>query len=62
MASGQTQVSAETIEKTKQQIRAPVIERLALSGDVTDKAVMEIWTAPETLHCIRDYVARTLNK
>ena len=55
-------LSPAAFTQTKQQIRAPVIERLALSGDVTDQAVMEIWTAPETLHCIRDYVARTLKK
>jgi hypothetical protein len=27
-----------------------------------DAAVMEIWTAPETLDRIRDYVSRTLRK
>ena len=32
------------------------------SGAATDKAVTDIWTAPETLAHIRDYVARTLKK
>ena len=35
---------------------------MAQSGEATDKAVTEIWTAPETLAHIRDYVARTLKK
>ena len=31
-------------------------------GHATDKAVTAIWTAPDTLHYIRDYVVRTLKK
>jgi hypothetical protein len=27
-----------------------------------DAAIAQIWTGPETLACIRDYVARTLGK
>ena len=45
---------------TKRQTRAPMLERLA-QADV-DAAVMQIWTARETLARIRDYVARTLRK
>jgi enoyl-CoA hydratase len=45
---------------TKRQTRAPMLERLA-HADV-DAAVTQIWTAPETLARIRDYVARTLRK
>jgi enoyl-CoA hydratase len=45
---------------TKRQTRAPALERLA-HADV-DAAVTQIWTAPETLARIRDYVARTLRK
>ena len=48
--------------QTKMQIRQAVTERMAHSGEATDKAVTAIWTAPETLHHIRDYVARTLKK
>jgi enoyl-CoA hydratase len=47
---------------TKMQIRQAVTERMTQSGEATDKAVTAIWTAPETLHYIRDYVARTLKK
>ena len=45
---------------TKRQTRAPALERLA-RADV-DAAITRIWTAPETLARIRDYVARTLRK
>jgi hypothetical protein len=39
-----------------------VTERVAHSGEATDRAVTEIWAAPETLERIGDYVARTLKK
>jgi enoyl-CoA hydratase len=45
---------------TKRQTRAPALERLA-RADV-EATVAEIWTAPETLARIRDYIARTLRK
>lgn len=55
-------LSSAAFAQTKMQIRQPVIERLQESGKATDQAVTEIWTAPETLAYIRDYVARTLKK
>ena len=55
-------LSPAAFKQTKMQIREPVTERLARSGEATDKAVTEIWTAPATLAYIRDYVARTLKK
>ena len=55
-------LSPAAFAQTKMQIRQPVTERLAHSGAATDRAVTEIWTAPETLAYIRDYVARTLKK
>ncbi len=55
-------LSPAAFAQTKMQIRQPVTERLAQSGAATDRAVTEIWTAPETLAYIRDYVARTLKK
>jgi len=55
-------LSPAAFAQTKMQIRQAVTERMAHSGQVTDKAVTEIWTAPETLAYIRDYVARTLKK
>ncbi|HEY4983146.1 MAG TPA: enoyl-CoA hydratase/isomerase family protein [Pseudolabrys sp.] len=55
-------LSPTAFAQTKKQIRQPVSERLERSGEATDRAVTEIWTAPETLGFIRDYVARTLKK
>jgi enoyl-CoA hydratase len=55
-------LSPAAFAQTKMQIRQAVTERMAHSGEATDKAVTAIWTAPETLHFIRDYVARTLKK
>jgi enoyl-CoA hydratase len=55
-------LSAPAFAQTKSQIRQAVTERYEQSGEATDKAVTEIWTAPDTLSCIRDYVARTLKK
>jgi enoyl-CoA hydratase len=53
---------APAFAQTKMQIRQPVTERLRQSGQATDKAVTDIWTAPATLGFIREYVSRTLNK
>ena len=55
-------LSPPAFAQTKSQIRQLVTERVQRSGDATDKAVTEIWTAPATLTYIRDYVVRTLNK
>jgi enoyl-CoA hydratase len=55
-------LSPSAFAQTKKQIRQAVTERLERSGETTDKAVTAIWTAPETLAYIRDYVARTLKK
>jgi enoyl-CoA hydratase len=45
---------------SKRQTRAPALARMD-DADV-DARVAQIWTAPETLARIRDYVARTLRK
>jgi enoyl-CoA hydratase len=55
-------LSPAAFAQTKTQIRQPVAERVQASGKATDEAVAEIWTAPETLAHIRDYVERTLGK
>ena len=47
---------------TKRQTRQAALERLESVGRAVDAAVEEIWTAPETLERIRDYVVRTLGK
>ncbi len=55
-------LSPPAFAQTKKQIRQPVVERLAQSGEATDKAVTGIWMAPATLGFIRDYVGKTLKK
>jgi enoyl-CoA hydratase/carnithine racemase len=55
-------LSPAAFAQTKKQIRQAVTERMVQSGAATDRAVTEIWTAPETLGRICDYVARTLKK
>jgi enoyl-CoA hydratase len=55
-------ISPAAFAQTKAQMRAPVAERFAVSGAVTDKAVTDIWCAPETLARVRGYVERTLRK
>jgi enoyl-CoA hydratase len=45
---------------TKRQTREPALERM--DSAETAAAIERIWTAPETLDRIRDYVTRTLRK
>ena len=47
---------------TKAQIRGPIAERLAVSGEEIDREVTELWCADDTLARVRDYVARTLTR
>ena len=62
VATELAELSPPAFAQTKRQLRQAVTERMAQSGAAIDKAVTDIWTAPETLGQIRDYVARTLNK
>lgn len=56
------EISPAAFAQTKAQMRAPVAERFAISGAVTDKAVTDILCAPETLARVRDYLERVLKK
>jgi enoyl-CoA hydratase len=47
---------------TKRQIRQNAIDRMAEHGARLDAEAERIWTAPETLAHIRDYVSRTFKK
>jgi enoyl-CoA hydratase len=53
-------LAPSTFTLTKRQTRALALERL--ETDARRGEVEQIWTAPETLTRIRDYVARTLRK
>jgi enoyl-CoA hydratase len=55
-------LSPKTFAMTKQQIRQPLIDRMAQHGARVDALAEEIWTAPETMALVRGYVERTLRK
>ena len=56
------ELSPPAFAQNKMQLRTAVTERMAQSGEATDRAVTDIWTAPAALASIRDYVARRLRK
>jgi enoyl-CoA hydratase len=53
-------LSPPAFAQTKRQTHAPALERM--DSPETAAAVERIWTSPETLERIRDYVTRTLRK
>ncbi len=53
---------AATFALTKSQIRQPLIDRMTKDGARVDALAEQIWTSPDTLAHVRDYVARTLKK
>jgi enoyl-CoA hydratase len=55
-------LSPAAFAQNKMQIRQPVSERVAASGDAIDRTATEVWAAPATLDYIRAYVKRTLGK
>ena len=55
-------LSPATFAQTKQQIRQPVTDAMERHGGRVSAASEDIWTAPETLAYIRDYVSRTFKK
>ena len=55
-------IAPAAFSETKSQIRAPVAERYAATGEATDVAVTDLWCADDTLARLRGYVARTLAK
>jgi enoyl-CoA hydratase len=55
-------IAPAAFAETKSQIRAPVAERYAATGEATDAAVTDLWCADDTLARLRGYVARTLAK
>ena len=54
-------LSPAAFAQTKAQIRESVAERVQ-TGAATEKAITDIWAAPDTLSYIRAYVERTLKK
>jgi enoyl-CoA hydratase len=64
MASAETlaALSPQAFAQTKQQLRQPVADVMEQHGGRVAAASEDIWTAPETLAYIRDYVGRTFKK
>jgi len=56
------ELSPAAFALTKQQLRAPVRERLDSCGAAIEAAATEIWCADDTLKRVADYVAKTLRK
>jgi enoyl-CoA hydratase len=52
----------ETFAMTKQQIRQPLIDRMAKDGTRFNAIAERIWTSPDTLAHVRAYVEQTLKK
>jgi enoyl-CoA hydratase len=51
-----------TFAMTKQQLRQPLDDRMARDGAHYDALAERIWTTPETLAHVRDFVERTFKK
>jgi enoyl-CoA hydratase len=62
IAAQYASLSPSAFAQTKAQIRQGVVDRVAHSGAATDRAVTAIWTAPEALRRVADYVEKTLKK
>ncbi|MDQ8726109.1 enoyl-CoA hydratase/isomerase family protein [Bradyrhizobium sp. LHD-71] len=61
-AKGLANLSPAAFATTKEQLRQPVADRMAQHAVRVDKRVEEIWTSPDTIRHIRDYVAKTFKK
>jgi enoyl-CoA hydratase len=55
-------LSPAAFAQTKQQIRQPIADAMERHGKQVAAAAEAVWTAPETLGRIGDYVAKTLKK
>ena len=53
-------VRPEVFAVTKQQLRAPVRERIRANADATGETISRLWTSPETVTAIERFVAKTL--
>jgi enoyl-CoA hydratase len=62
MAETLAALSPKAFAQSKRQIRQEVADALERHGARVDAEAEEIWTAPETLARVRDYVARTFRK
>jgi enoyl-CoA hydratase len=61
VASQLAELPAEALRQVRQQIREPVLERMARQSPADD-AVAAIWAAPATQDAVRQYVGRILHR
>jgi enoyl-CoA hydratase len=62
LAGQLAQVPPPAYRLTKQSLRAAALERIETAGEAQDRAALEVWSAPQTLAHIREYLRRTLGK
>lgn len=55
-------IPAGSFELTKRQLRGPALARLQVEGPALDERVSEVWSRPEVLDRVGEYVERTLKK
>ena len=56
------ELSPQVFAHTKRHIRQPVLDQARAGESKFEASIIDMWSAPETLEAIRDYVSRTLNK
>jgi enoyl-CoA hydratase/carnithine racemase len=61
MAESLAAIPSAAFSLTKRQVREPTRRRIR-AGAAVDADVQDAWASPETLHAIREYVARTLKR
>jgi enoyl-CoA hydratase len=54
-------VPPPTYRLTKESLRGAALKRIE-AGEAQDRAALEVWSAPETLAHVREYLRRTLGK
>jgi enoyl-CoA hydratase len=55
-------LSPAAFAATKEQLRQPVADHMAKHAANVDSRAGQIWASADTIHNIRDYVARTFKK
>lgn len=62
IASQLALVPAEVFSLTKRYLRAGALDRLRRHGEAHDREALRVWSSPETLDRVREYLARTVRR
>ncbi|HEU0079179.1 MAG TPA: enoyl-CoA hydratase/isomerase family protein [Longimicrobiaceae bacterium] len=62
IAAELARVPAEVFSLTKRYLRADPLDRLARHGGAHDREALRIWSSPDTLGRVGEYVARTVRR